>query len=157
MLSCRSTSAEETIGYGAQLARLLQADDVILLDGDLGAGKTQFSKGVAAGLGVDDDVTSPTFNILLEYEGCELPLFHFDLYRLEDPQELEDIDFDGVLEGGGVSLVEWAGKFADDMPPECLQVTIRVSGEGGRRLELAGRGARGQQLEQAFSRLLAQG
>lgn len=152
---CRSASAEETAALGEKLAALLEPGDVVVLDGDLGAGKTQFSKGVAAGLGVAEEVTSPTFPILLEYEGSRLPLFHFDLYRLSHEDELEDVDFFGVLESDGVSLVEWGGKFPDALPEERLDVFIRLGADGGRVLELAGVGRRGAELARAFEGRLA--
>ena len=155
MFAMTSTSTEETIELGCVLGRLLRADDVVLLSGDLGAGKTQFAKGVARGLGVDAEVTSPTFNILLEYVGDELPLLHFDLYRLNDAEELEDIDFFGVLESGGVSLVEWGDKFAEAMPDEYLDVRILVAADERRTLEAVGCGARGQRLAREFQEALA--
>lgn len=155
MFAMTSTSTEETIELGRVLARLLRADDVVLLSGDLGAGKTQFAKGVARGLGVDAEVTSPTFNILLEYVGDELPLLHFDLYRLNDAGELEDIDFFGVLESGGVSLVEWGDKFGEAMPDEYLDVRILVAADERRTLQVQGCGARGQQLAGQFQEALA--
>ena len=85
-----STTTEQTIALGQILGKLLQAGDVLVLTGDLGAGKTQFTKGIAAGMGVKDDVTSPTFTIEMVYEGTLMPLYHFDLYRLNDPDQLED-------------------------------------------------------------------
>lgn len=133
---------------GHELAAFAKPDDCIVLNGDLGAGKTQFAKGFAEGLGVDDDVTSPTFNILLEYVGDELPLLHFDLYRLETPDELADIDFFGLLESGGVSLVEWGEKFESEMPEDRLDINIRVAEDGMREVAVSGRGARGEELEQ---------
>ena len=135
---------------GKELAAYAQSDDCVVLNGDLGAGKTQFAKGFAQGLGVDDDVTSPTFNILLEYVGDELPLLHFDLYRLETADELTDIDFFGLLESGGVSLIEWGEKFADAMPDERLDIKINVDQDGARIITADGYGARGQKLELAF-------
>ena len=81
-------TTEETIALGARLGALLQAGDVLVLTGDLGAGKTQLTKGMATGMGITDDVTSPTFNILMVYEGSSMPLYHFDLYRLDDPDQL---------------------------------------------------------------------
>lgn len=135
---------------GEQLARLTQAGDCIVLCGDLGAGKTQFAKGFAEGLGVDDEITSPTFNILLEHVGDELPLLHFDLYRLDEEEELEDIDFFGLLESGGVSLVEWGDKFEAALPDDRLDVRISVGDDEVRDIMIEGRGARGKALEAAF-------
>lgn len=132
---------------GQRLAALAQSGDCVVLTGDLGAGKTQFAKGFAAGLGVDDEVTSPTFNILFEYVGDELPLLHFDLYRLDDEEDLVDIDFFGLLESGGVCLVEWGDKFPAAMPDDRVDVSIRVIDDETREVEIAGVGARGVQLE----------
>lgn len=150
-----STSVEQTQDIGRALAGLVKPDDVIVLDGDLGAGKTQLSKGLAKGLGVTDEVTSPTFNILLEYEGDELALFHFDLYRLDTQDELDDIDFYGVLESDGVSLVEWGGKFAEALPEERLDVFIRMEEDGDRSIRVEGIGARGCELEDGLARALS--
>ena len=150
MITRSCTTVEDTIALGEKLGRVVAADDCIVLSGDLGAGKTQFSKGLAAGLGVDDDVTSPTFNILIEYVGTELPLLHFDLYRLEQPDELDDIDFYGMLESGAVSLVEWGDKFPEALPDERLDIQIFVNEDGSRRVEARGYGDRGVQLENAL-------
>lgn len=136
---------------GEALGQATRADDCIVLTGDLGAGKTQFAKGFAKGLGVDDEVTSPTFNILSEYVGDELPLLHFDLYRLDDDADLIDIDFFGLLESGGVCLVEWGDKFPEAMPDDRLDVEIRVGDDGERSITFAGRGTRGSQLEAALA------
>jgi len=105
---------------------------VVLLDGDLGAGKTHFTQGLAAGLGIAAEVTSPTFNLLYEYREGRLPLYHFDLYRLEDAAELEDIGFYEFVEADGVACIEWASKFPDEMPDERIAIVI-ASGEGDKR------------------------
>ena len=137
---CRSESAEQTKQVGAALGTLLQSGDVVLLSGDLGAGKTQFVQGVARALGVSEgEVTSPTFNILLSYEGTAadgspLTLNHFDLYRLEKAEQLVDIDFAGVLESGGVCFIEWADKFPAAMPEDRLDVAITADAEGVRTI-----------------------
>lgn len=137
---------EETQALGESLAALLQPDDVILFAGDLGAGKTQFVQGVARGLGVNAPVTSPTFNILLEYHDGRLPLYHFDLYRLDEPEELDDIDFFGVLESDGASFVEWSEKFPEEMPEDHLSLTLAVASDGVRELTVVGQGRRGCEL-----------
>lgn len=145
-----STSREQTERMGELLATLLRPGDVVLLSGDLGAGKTQFSKGVARGLGVCEPVTSPTFNILLVHEGTDMPLFHFDLYRLEHESELEDIDYFGTLEDGGVSLVEWGDRFPAAMPEDALSVTIGITGDDSRSIEIVPSGSRSTQLADAW-------
>ena len=108
-----SSSPEETFEIGRKLAAELVAGDVVLLTGDLGAGKTQFVQGAAAGLGAGEVPISPTFNIVLTYDSGWLPIHHFDLYRLDDEGQLEDIALREYLESGGVCFVEWAEKFPD--------------------------------------------
>ena len=133
----RSQSPDDTRRVAAELARGLADGDVVLLDGDLGAGKTQFAQGVAAGLGVTESVTSPTFNIMFEYTSGRVPLYHFDLYRLDDASQLEDVDFYGVTDSStpGVALVEWASMFPDEMPENAVHVRIsRVPGDDGARV-----------------------
>ncbi len=120
----KSASAEETQGLGEVLGHLLRAGDVLVLTGDLGAGKTQLTKGVARGMGIEDDVTSPTFTIEMVYEGKELPLYHFDLYRLDDADELEDTGLFDVLGGDGPCLIEWGEQFEGELGDERLDVTI---------------------------------
>lgn len=142
---------------GECLALSLRADDVVVLGGGLGAGKTQFAKGVARGLGVDDEVTSPTFNILVQHVGDDLPLLHFDLYRLNDEGDLEDIDFFGLIESGGASLVEWGSKFPQAMPDERLDVDISVAEDGSRDVTVTGQGERGCELEREFELSLVLG
>lgn len=117
-------SQAETIAVGEQLGRELAAGDVLVLTGDLGAGKTQLTKGIAAALGCEGDVTSPTFTIEMVYEGGRLPLYHFDLYRLDDAEQLEDIGLYDVLGADGVCVVEWGEQFADELGD---YVSVRVS------------------------------
>jgi len=146
-----SHSVKETIDIGVRLAGLLRADDVVVLTGDLGAGKTHLTKGIAMGLGVDDEITSPTFNILRMHEGVTaagepVELAHWDIYRLEDPSQLDDVDYFGILESGCISIVEWGDKFPDDMPDEYLQVDISLDADGARHLAFSGHGSRGEEL-----------
>lgn len=128
----RTCTVEETQRVAALLARQMVPGAVIALDGDLGAGKTHFVQGFAQGLGVKDAVTSPTFNVMSVYPEGRLPLYHFDLYRLEDALELEDVAFYDHIESDGVSCIEWASKFADEIPDSALWLSITVS-EGGMR------------------------
>jgi DNA polymerase len=144
-----SASQGETEALGELLAPLLRAGDVLLLSGDLGAGKTQLTKGIARGLGVAEPVTSPTFNILLVHEG-RLPLSHFDLYRLEQPEQLDDIDYWGTLESDGVSVVEWGDRFADSLPADGVSVTIAITGDDSRAIQLSALGERGAALIAAW-------
>ena len=102
-----SNSAEDTFAFGQKLGREAVPGEIICLDGDLGVGKTVFTQGFAAGLGIDDYVNSPTFNIVKEYEGGRLPLYHFDVYRIGDPSEMEEIGYEDYFYGQGVSIIEW--------------------------------------------------
>ena len=137
--------AGETERAGALLAACLEPGDVVALAGDLGAGKTHLVQGVARALGVDDAVTSPTFNILLVHPGA-LPLYHFDLYRLEDGGQLEDVGFFETLEADGVSFIEWGDRFPDALPADHLLVLIERSGETGRVFRLHPGGTRAAKL-----------
>lgn len=129
-LTVRSDTTEQTIAVGEKLGELLAAGDVLVLTGDLGAGKTQLTKGIATGMGVADDVTSPTFNILMVYEGSELPLYHFDLYRLEDASQLEDTGLYDLLGADGPCVIEWGEQFSEEIGRERLDVYLtRLDGE----------------------------
>ena len=136
-------SPEETMGLAAALAEKLQEKDVITLEGDLGAGKTTFTKGLAKGLGIQRNVNSPTFTIIKEYKG-RLPLYHMDVYRLEDT--FEDLGFDEYFEGDGVTVVEWAHLIEDQLPPELLKVYIYRLDESKRKIVLEPVGSRYEQL-----------
>jgi uracil-DNA glycosylase len=144
-----SASQRATEALGEALAPLLAAGDVLVLSGDLGAGKTQLTKGIARGLGVAEPVTSPTFNLLLAHEG-RLGLNHFDLYRLDSAEQLEDLDYWGTLESGGVSVVEWGDRFPDAMPADGLVVRITITGDESRELALTPLGERGRELAAAW-------
>lgn len=145
-------TTEETIALGERLGALMQPGDVLVLTGDLGAGKTQLTKGIAAGMDIADDVTSPTFNILMVYDGA-LPLYHFDLYRLDDPDQLEDIGFYDVLEGDGVCVIEWGEQFLEQIGSDRMDVYLTrldaqaaVGEEPPRELRLVAHGARAEEL-----------
>ena len=120
-----SHSEAETEDLGRRLAAALGPGAVVAYRGDLGLGKTAFTRGLARGLGYQGRVTSPTFTIVNEYEGTGLPLFHFDMYRLGGPEELFDIGWDDYLDRGGVCAVEWSERVAEALPPETVRVTLR--------------------------------
>jgi ATPase, YjeE family len=128
-----STSTEETEALGQSLAKTLAPGTLLALRGDLGAGKTAFVRGLAAGLGYHGRVTSPTFTIVNEYEGT-LPLFHFDLYRLGSEDELYDIGFDEYLARSGICAVEWSERAPEIMAAARMQVTISRLDETSRRI-----------------------
>ena len=117
-------SPEETEKLGAALAQRLQPGTIIAYTGDLGAGKTAFTRGLAKGLGYTQPVTSPTYTIVNEYLGGRLPLFHFDMYRLASSDDLWDIGWEDYLERGGVCAVEWSENVREALPPDAVTVTI---------------------------------
>jgi tRNA threonylcarbamoyladenosine biosynthesis protein TsaE len=142
-----SRSPEQTASIGARLGALLRPGDVVLLVGDLGAGKTHFAKGVGAGLGVVEEVLSPTFNLMHEYEGARgITLRHFDLYRLDDAAQLDDIDYFGLIEDDAASLVEWGDRFAEALPLDYLCLCIEIIDASSRRLSFEATGTRGEAL-----------
>ena len=145
MIGFRTEGAPATVSLGRQFAAIVRAGDVLVLSGDLGAGKTQLTKGLASGLDVPETVTSPTFNILLVHQG-RLPLYHFDLYRLERSDELEDVDYWGTLEADGVCVVEWGDRFPDAMPIDYLAARIAITGDETREITLSSFGSRGADL-----------
>ncbi len=119
-----SESARETYMLGEALGRSARPGQVYALLGDLGVGKTVFSQGMAAGLGVDGPVSSPTFTILQVYEDGRLPFYHFDAYRISDVEEMEEIGYEDCFYGEGVCLVEWADLIAEILPPDTIVVKI---------------------------------
>ena len=141
-----TTTPQATKQLAGTLAPYLRPGDAIVLGGDLGAGKTQFVQGVAAALGVRDAVTSPTFNILLSYSEGRLPLYHFDLYRLDSPDDLEDIGFYETVDGDGASFIEWGDKFIDAMPYSYLEITLTADADGSRMVRAHSVGDRARQL-----------
>ena len=145
-LVCRTDA--ETVAAGTRLAGRLQRrlaagnGAVIALQGTLGAGKTTFSKGVARGLGIAEAVTSPTYQLVLEYEGTvagcgPLPFYHIDLYRVDSAAELASLALDDFIHGSGVALVEWAERAGDTLPEETIEVRIEIADDMSRRVEIS--------------------
>ena len=132
-----TNSPAETEKIGAALSRVLSPGTVIAYRGDLGAGKTAFTRGLARGLGVNDPVTSPTYTIVNEYLGGRMPLFHFDMYRLHSAEDLWDIGWEDYLERGGICAVDWSENVADAME-DPVTVTIEKLGEESRRITIEG-------------------
>ena len=120
---------QDTQRFGMQLASQLKAGDVVALIGDLGTGKTALTKAVATGLGVTEMITSPTFTIVCEYHEGRMPLYHFDVYRVYDPDELFEIGFEEYLFGTGVCLIEWADLVEDILPKNTIRVEIQYGTE----------------------------
>lgn len=125
-----SSSAEQTLALGEEYAKTLKADDVVLLEGEMGAGKTVFCKGIARGLGISDEILSPTYAYMNEYDG---KLYHFDCYRLKNGAQAEALGLCDYFYAGGVCVIEWAQNIADVLPENCKKVTIEKT-DGGRRI-----------------------
>ena len=132
-----TNSPEETEKIGAALGKILPAGAVIAYRGDLGAGKTAFTRGLARGLGYKEPVTSPTYTIVNEYLGGRLPLFHFDMYRLASSDDLWDIGWEDYLDRGGICAVEWSENVADALE-NAITVCIEKTGENSRRITVEG-------------------
>ena len=153
MVSFVTHSQEETIALGARLGALLEPGDVLILTGDLGAGKTQLTKGIADAMGVADDVTSPTFTIQMVYAGKCCDLNHFDLYRIESADQLEDTGLYDVLGADGVCVIEWGEQFADEIGDERLDVVLArldADGEPPREVRFVPHGARAEAIVAAL-------
>lgn len=125
---------EDTRDFGYQLAESLKPNTVIALIGDLGTGKTTLSKYIAEGLGVKETITSPTFTVVLEYHSGRLPLYHFDVYRVNDPDDLFEIGAEEYFYKGGVSIVEWADQVAEILPDDTLCIFIEYGEKEGERI-----------------------
>jgi tRNA threonylcarbamoyladenosine biosynthesis protein TsaE len=139
------SSVDDTLKLGKELGLRVKAGDIICLNGDLGAGKTHFSKGIALGLGVEDHITSPTFTIVNEYEGGRLKLYHFDVYRVNDPDEIYAIGFDEYIFDNGVSIIEWSNYIEELIPEEYLSINILKlpdEGENFRKIVIIPHGSR---------------
>ncbi len=147
-----SMGVDDTMRLGELVAGCLEDGDVLVLTGGLGVGKTHFTKGVSAGLGDTHPVTSPTFALMAVHDGGRIPLFHFDLYRLEHAFELEDTGIFDVLGYEGACLLEWGEQFQDELTDEYLGVTIsRIEGdESLREVALVPHGARAERLAAAI-------
>jgi tRNA threonylcarbamoyladenosine biosynthesis protein TsaE len=137
MLTLKSNSEQETHAIGYKLGTLLKKGDVVCLDGDLGVGKTVFTKGIALGLQVEEYVTSPTFTLIHEYLG-RLPLYHFDVYRINSIEEMEDLGYEEYFYGSGVCIVEWASKIKELIPEEHLWIDIKRKGDNQREIAICG-------------------
>ncbi len=132
-----TNSPEETEAIGAALGKIIPPGTVIAYRGDLGAGKTAFTRGLAKGLGCSEIVTSPTYTIVNEYLGGRIPLFHFDMYRLRSSDDLFDIGWDDYLDRGGVCAVEWSEN-VDDAMEDAIYITMEKLGEDSRRITIEG-------------------
>ena len=141
-MEIRLNGLEETKEFGIKLGQILAGGDIVCLNGDLGAGKTTLTKSIGLGLGVSDYITSPTFTLINEYRG-RLPVYHFDVYRLENVDELYDLGFDEYFYGKGVSIIEWAEKIEKLLPKERIVLNIEKGIDiDERRINITGYGNR---------------
>lgn len=135
MHTFKTHSEAETIALGEKIGAHLKKGDVVALQGTLGAGKTTITKGIAKALGVDENITSPTFCLISEYHG-KMPLYHFDVYRLNGSEDFYDLGADDIIYGDGVSLIEWSEKVMDCLPEKTIVVRIEVGDDGERKVEI---------------------
>lgn len=133
-------SAEETFELGRSIGMKAQPGTIICLDGDLGTGKTVFTKGVAAGIGVTEPVVSPTFTVVQIYEEGRMPLYHFDVYRIDDPDEMEEIGYRDCFYGDGITIIEWSDLIAELIPEDAVRIVITKNTDIGfdyRKIEIS--------------------
>ena len=123
MIKIETHSFEETVNFGKKLGYLLNSGDIICLSGDLGTGKTALTNGIAKSLGIASYITSPTFTLVNEYEG-RLPLYHFDVYRIADSDEMFDIGFEEYINGQGITIIEWGEQIEEILPTELIRIKI---------------------------------
>lgn len=131
MLQIETYSSNETYEFGEKLGKLVKPGDVLSLIGDLGVGKTVFTQGFAKGLSIEDPINSPTFTIVQVYEEGRLPLYHFDVYRIGDIEEMDEIGYEDYFYGKGVCLIEWANLIKDILPQNIIEITIEKDLEKG--------------------------
>ena len=138
MISLSTASPEETIAFAEQIGRLLRGGDVIAYRGGLGAGKTTFTRGIALGMGLPDEVSSPTFALVNEYRGKGLTLYHFDMYRILNAEALETTGFYDYISEDAVIVCEWSENIADCLPENVITITIETAGENVRKITVEG-------------------
>lgn len=131
-ITFHSASAEETVSYGEKIGSYLKGGDVIALQGTLGAGKTTITKGIARALGVTENITSPTFCLISEYEG-KLPLYHMDIYRLDGEEDFINLGTEDMIYGNGVTLIEWSEKIMNQLPKKTIILSLKPEESGSGR------------------------
>jgi tRNA threonylcarbamoyladenosine biosynthesis protein TsaE len=144
-----TNTVEETIELGKKIGRSLNSGDIVCIDGDLGSGKTHLTKGIALGLGIDEHITSPTFNIVNEYEG-RIKLYHFDVYRVNDPDEIAAIGFDEYIFSDAASVIEWSDYIKELIPDDHIQINIANESETRRNINIQFFGKRYDNIKEAL-------
>lgn len=129
-------SAEETIQLSQKIGALLKPGDVLAMKGDLAAGKTTFTKGIAKSLGVEDEITSPTFCLVSEYRGKKMDLYHMDVYRLDGAEDFKNLGVDDLIYGNGISVIEWSEKIEKVLPKKSIIVEISSQSDGSRKIKI---------------------
>ena len=150
LLEFVTNNATETEDLGMKIAKALKGGEVLAMTGDLGAGKTTMTKALARGLGIEEHVTSPTFTIVNEYEG-RLKLFHFDVYRIADIEEMYDLGFEEYIYGDGVSIIEWSNLIKEILPEDTINIEILASDVDERTIRISGRGKKFENLSKELS------
>jgi len=144
-----TNTVEETIELGKKIGRGLKPGDIVCIDGDLGSGKTHLTKGIALGLDIDEHITSPTFNIVNEYEG-RIKLYHFDVYRVNDPDEIAAIGFDEYIFSDAVSVIEWSDYIKELIPEDHIQINIANESETRRNINIQFFGKRYENIKEVL-------
>jgi len=144
-----TNTVEETIELGKKIGRGLKPGDIVCIDGDLGSGKTHLTKGIALGLDIDEHITSPTFNIVNEYEG-RIKLYHFDVYRVNDPDEIAAIGFDEYIFSDAASVIEWSDYIKELIPDDHIQINIANESETRRNINIQFFGKRYDNIKEAL-------
>lgn len=135
-LSFKTNSAEETIELGKKIGSMLKPGDIIAMEGTLAAGKTTITKGIAGALGIEDNITSPTFCLISEYYGNKMPLYHMDVYRLDGPEDFLNLGVEELLYGQGVCIIEWSEKIKSVLPSKTITLSITPEDDGSRKIEI---------------------
>ncbi|MBR7079912.1 MAG: tRNA (adenosine(37)-N6)-threonylcarbamoyltransferase complex ATPase subunit type 1 TsaE [Treponema sp.] len=135
-LSFKTNSAEETIELGKKIGSMLKPGDIIAMKGTLAAGKTTITKGIAGALGIEDNITSPTFCLISEYYGNKMPLYHMDVYRLDGPEDFLNLGVEELLYGQGVCIIEWSEKIKSVLPSKTITLSITPEDDGSRKIEI---------------------
>lgn len=130
-----TNTSEETIALGEKIGSFLQKGDIIALKGTLAAGKTTITKGIARSLGIEEDVTSPTFTLISEYEG-KMPLYHFDVYRLDTIEDFINLGSEELLYGNGVSIIEWSEKIFSELPDYTISIHLETQSDNSRKITI---------------------
>lgn len=154
MINIETDSFESTVEFGRRLGYILKPGDVICLSGDLGTGKTALTSGIAKALDINSYITSPTFTLVNEYEG-RIPLYHFDVYRIADPDEMFDIGFDEYINGEGITIIEWGELISGALPEEIIKINIGKNLKKGldvREISVEFKGPRYSQYEALFEK-----